>query len=134
MSRRQDKKIINNSHSETLLENKDDNKNLDKIIEDISNEDLSLSENIKIDESKKNEDKNKNIDKKDESKKNKNTLLNKNERKTLNTPLIEKLINKILNLDEDNKVKYKKKNQDNDFFFLDLIINKGKRKANQQKI
>ena len=42
MSRRQDKKIINNSHSETLLENKDDNKNLDKIIEDISNEDLSL--------------------------------------------------------------------------------------------
>ena len=66
MSRRQDKKIIKNSHSETLLENKDDNKNLDKIIEDISNEDLSLSENIKIDESKKNEDKNKNIDKKDE--------------------------------------------------------------------
>ena len=42
MSRRQDKKIIKNSHSETLLENKDDNKNLDKIIEDISNEDLSL--------------------------------------------------------------------------------------------
>ena len=118
MSRRQDKKIINNSHSETLLENKDDNKNLDKIIEDISNEDLSLSENIKIDESKKNEDKNKNIDKKDESKKNKNTLLNKNERKTLNTPLIEKLVNKILNLDEDNKVKYKKKSQDNDFFFF----------------
>ena len=129
MSRRQDKKIINNSHSETLLENKDDNKNLDKIIEDISNEDLSLSENIKIDESKKNEDKNKNIDKKDESKKNKNTLLNKNERKTLNTPLIEKLINKILNLDEDNKVKYKKKNQDNDFFFFGFNNKQRKKKS-----
>ena len=135
-----------NSNLDPLLQNnKNPNENNDS-----NGIDSPLYENIKMDKEKniiindKTDDKSNsikikenNLENKEEEKENEQNdiIINTKKnipRKSLNTPFMEKFMNKILSLDEDDKSKLKKKYNDDDFFLLG-IKNKKKKKEKKNK-
>ena len=153
---KEDKVNNENLNTEPLLTNEeknniDDNNNENNNIKSksINNDNSSLNENIKIDQITSNKNNLKNNNSKNESinddisnneeEKDKLSDSNKNKynlpRKTLNTPFMEKIMNKILSLDENEKINNNKKYHDDDFFFFGFSSkNSKKRKKRKENI
>lgn len=140
-SNNEEDELKDNIPMEELIDNNEnedsnkDNINKDNIInvEDTNNKNSSLNENIKINNTQRSntlyeQEKEKEKEYNSDTKKDRIKPINR-ARKSLNAPFMEKIMNKILNLDEDEKAQLKKHKGEDDFFLFGLNKKRKKRKS-----